>query len=106
MIAPDMATMLAFLFTDAAIEPQAAARILDPAVDATFNAITIDGDTSTTDTLLLFATGAAAARGAPRIGLAATIRGSPGSAWRSPRCCTIWPIKWSRTARGRPNSSR
>ena len=69
MIAPDMATMLAFLFTDAAIEPEAVAvRSLDPAVDATFNAITIDGDTSTSDTLLLFATGTAAARGAPRIG--------------------------------------
>jgi glutamate N-acetyltransferase/amino-acid N-acetyltransferase len=70
MIAPDMATMLAFLFTDAAIEPAPLREILDPAVDATFNAITIDGDTSTSDTLLLFATGAATRRGAPRIGLA------------------------------------
>ena len=58
MIAPDMATMLAFLFTDAAIEPQALRASLDPAVDETFNAITIDGDTSTSDTLLVFATGA------------------------------------------------
>ena len=70
MIAPNMATMLAFLFTDAAIEPQPLREILGPAVDTTFNAITIDGDTSTSDTLLLFATGSAAARGAPRIGLA------------------------------------
>jgi glutamate N-acetyltransferase / amino-acid N-acetyltransferase len=70
MIAPDMATMLAFLFTDAAIEPAPLREIFGPAADATFNAITIDGDTSTSDTLLLFATGAAAARGAPRIGLA------------------------------------
>ena len=69
MIAPDMATMLAFLFTDAAIEPGPLHEILSPAVDATFNAITIDGDTSTSDTLLLFATGTAASRGAPRIGL-------------------------------------
>ncbi|MGA7544331.1 MAG: bifunctional glutamate N-acetyltransferase/amino-acid acetyltransferase ArgJ [Methyloceanibacter sp.] len=69
MIAPDMATMLAFLFTDAAIEPAALRACLDPAVEETFNAITIDGDTSTSDTLLVFATGAAAARGAPRIGL-------------------------------------
>ena len=70
MIAPDMATMLAFIFTDAAIEPAALRACLDPAVDETFNAITIDGDTSTSDTLLAFATGAAAARGAPRIAFA------------------------------------
>jgi glutamate N-acetyltransferase/amino-acid N-acetyltransferase len=70
MIAPDMATMLAFLFTDADIEPGPLREILATAADATFNAITIDGDTSTSDTLLLFATGTAASRGAPRIGLA------------------------------------
>jgi glutamate N-acetyltransferase/amino-acid N-acetyltransferase len=67
MIAPDMATMLAFLFTDVAIEPAALRASLDPAVDETFNAITIDGDTSTSDTLLIFATGRATARGAPLI---------------------------------------
>jgi glutamate N-acetyltransferase/amino-acid N-acetyltransferase len=67
MIAPDMATMLAFLFTDAAIEAHALRASLDPAVDDTFNAVTIDGDTSTSDTLLVFATGRSAARGAPRI---------------------------------------
>jgi glutamate N-acetyltransferase/amino-acid N-acetyltransferase len=67
MIAPDMATLLAFVFTDAAIEPQALRASLDPAVDETFNAITIDGDTSTSDTLLLFATGRSVSRGAPRI---------------------------------------
>ena len=67
MIAPDMATLLAFLFTDAAIEPQALRASLDPGVDETFNAITIDGDTSTSDTLLIFATGRATSRGAPRI---------------------------------------
>src|SRR6478672_9837450 len=70
MIAPDMATMLAFLFTDAAIEPAALRACLDPAVDETFNAITIDGDTSTSDTALIFATGRAVTRGSPRIGLA------------------------------------
>jgi len=70
MIAPDMATMLAFLFTDAAIEPGPLRELLIPAAEETFNAITIDGDTSTSDTLLLFATGAAALRGAPRIGMA------------------------------------
>ncbi|MBC8012646.1 MAG: bifunctional glutamate N-acetyltransferase/amino-acid acetyltransferase ArgJ [Methyloceanibacter sp.] len=67
MIAPDMATMLAFLFTDAAIEPQALRASLDPAVDETLNAITIDGDTSTSDTALIFATGRSVTRGAPRI---------------------------------------
>jgi glutamate N-acetyltransferase / amino-acid N-acetyltransferase len=67
MIAPDMATLLAFLFTDAAIEPQALRASLDPAVDETFNAITIDGDTSTSDTALIFATGRAITRGAPLI---------------------------------------
>ena len=61
MIAPDMATMLAFLFTDAAIEAHALRASLDPAVDETLNAITIDGDTSTSDTLLIFATGRSAA---------------------------------------------
>jgi glutamate N-acetyltransferase/amino-acid N-acetyltransferase len=67
MIAPDMATLLAFLFTDAAIEPQALRASLDPAVEETFNAVTIDGDTSTSDTLLIFATGRSTSRGAPRI---------------------------------------
>ena len=67
MIAPDMATMLAFLFTDAAIESQALRASLDPAVDETLNAITIDGDTSTSDTALIFATGRSVDRGAPRI---------------------------------------
>jgi glutamate N-acetyltransferase/amino-acid N-acetyltransferase len=60
MIAPDMATMLAFIFTDAAIDAQALQSMLDETVQSTFNAITVDGDTSTSDTLLLFATGKAA----------------------------------------------
>lgn len=67
MIAPDMATMLAFLFTDAAIEPAALHEAMAPLAEDTFNAVTVDGDTSTSDTLLLFATGAATRRGAPRI---------------------------------------
>jgi glutamate N-acetyltransferase/amino-acid N-acetyltransferase len=67
MIAPDMATMLSFLFTDAAIEPGALRDCLHPAVDDSFNAITIDSDTSTSDTLLIFATGRAVTRGAPHI---------------------------------------
>jgi glutamate N-acetyltransferase/amino-acid N-acetyltransferase len=67
MIAPDMATMLAFVFTDAPIAAAALQRLLSETVADTFNAVTIDGDTSTSDTLLAFATGTAAARGAPRI---------------------------------------
>ena len=65
MIAPDMATMLAFVFTDAPIGSAVLQACLEDAVAGSFNAITIDGDTSTSDTLLLFATGAAAARGVP-----------------------------------------
>jgi len=67
MIAPDMATMLSFVFTDAPIAPKALQKLLSEGVEDTFNAVTIDGDTSTSDTLLLFATGAAAKRGAPKI---------------------------------------
>jgi glutamate N-acetyltransferase/amino-acid N-acetyltransferase len=67
MIAPDMATMLAFVFTDAPIAAPALQRLIADGVVDSFNAVTIDGDTSTSDTLLAFATGAAAARGAPRI---------------------------------------
>jgi glutamate N-acetyltransferase/amino-acid N-acetyltransferase len=70
MIAPDMATMLAFIFTDAAIEPVALRSSLDSSLEQSFNAITIDSDTSTSDTLLVFATGAAVSRGAPRIAVA------------------------------------
>jgi glutamate N-acetyltransferase/amino-acid N-acetyltransferase len=65
MIAPDMATMLSFIFTDAAISAPALQTLLKDAVVDTFNAVTIDGDTSTSDTLLVFATGKA--EGCPRI---------------------------------------
>jgi len=67
MIAPDMATMLSFVFTDAPIAAPALQALLKAGVADTFNAVTIDGDTSTSDTLLAFATGAAAERGAPKI---------------------------------------
>ena len=59
MIAPDMATMLAFLATDAAIAPAALQALLSPIIVRTMNAVTVDGDRSTNDTCLLFATGAA-----------------------------------------------
>ena len=67
MIAPDMATMLSFVFTDAAIAAPALQAMLSKSVRRSFNAITVDSDTSTSDTLLLFATGSAARRGAPLI---------------------------------------
>ncbi len=57
MIAPDMATMLVYIFTDAKIPSAALQRMLSRHVDATFNAITVDSDTSTSDALLLCATG-------------------------------------------------
>ena len=59
MIAPDMATMLGFIFTDAQIPAQILQKLLNRNVKSTFNSITVDGDTSTSDTLLLFATGVA-----------------------------------------------
>jgi glutamate N-acetyltransferase/amino-acid N-acetyltransferase len=74
MIAPDMATMLSFVFTDADIGAPALQAMLGKSVNRSFNAITVDSDTSTSDTLLLFATGAAATRGAPRIDDAADPR--------------------------------
>ncbi|MBC8131116.1 MAG: bifunctional glutamate N-acetyltransferase/amino-acid acetyltransferase ArgJ [Rhizobiaceae bacterium] len=67
MIAPDMATMLSFLATDAAISPSALQAMLAQAVEPSFNSVTVDSDTSTSDTLLLVATGRAAARGCPVI---------------------------------------
>ena len=67
MIAPDMATMLSFVFTDAPITADVLQAMLSKAVKKSFNAITVDSDTSTSDTLMVFATGAAAKRGAPKI---------------------------------------
>jgi glutamate N-acetyltransferase/amino-acid N-acetyltransferase len=59
MIAPDMATMLAYVFTDAAIAAGPLQAMLSKSVERSFNAITVDSDTSTSDTLMMFATGAA-----------------------------------------------
>jgi len=67
MIAPDMATMLSYVFTDAAISAPALQALLSKSVQGSFNAITVDSDTSTSDTLMLFATGAAKKHGAPAI---------------------------------------
>jgi len=59
MIAPDMATMLGFVFTDAAVEPALLQQMLAAANARSFSSITVDSDTSTSDTVLAFATGAA-----------------------------------------------
>lgn len=59
MIAPDMATMLAYVFTDAAVPPGLLQRLTSRAVERSFNAVTVDSDTSTSDTVLVAATGAA-----------------------------------------------
>lgn len=64
MIAPDMATMLSFVFTDATVTPRALQSMLSGAVEQSYNRITVDSDTSTSDTVLLVATGAS---GAPEI---------------------------------------
>jgi glutamate N-acetyltransferase/amino-acid N-acetyltransferase len=64
MIAPDMATMLSFVFTDAGIAAPVLQTLLSAGTERSFNCVTVDGDTSTSDTLLLFATGQA---GGPRI---------------------------------------
>ena len=59
MIEPNMATMLAYIFTDAVIDPAVLDALLRETNEASFNAITVDGDTSTSDMVLLFATGIA-----------------------------------------------
>ncbi|WP_230293036.1 bifunctional glutamate N-acetyltransferase/amino-acid acetyltransferase ArgJ [Croceicoccus sp. Ery5] len=59
MIAPDMATMLGYVFTDANVAPAFLQQCLSAANEATFSCITVDGDTSTSDTVLAFATGKA-----------------------------------------------
>ena len=63
MIMPDMATMLAFVFTDANLDPAVLTPMLRRNADKTFNSITVDSDTSTSDTLLLFSTGCAGGPG-------------------------------------------
>ena len=79
MIHPNMATMLAFVMTDVPATPAFLKTALREAADASFNAISVDGDTSTNDTVLLMASGAL---GGPE--LAATDDG-PDFARRSPR---------------------
>ncbi len=67
MIAPDMATMLSFVVTDADIASSALQALLSAGVEPSFNSVTVDSDTSTSDTLMLFATGGAAVDGQARV---------------------------------------
>jgi glutamate N-acetyltransferase/amino-acid N-acetyltransferase len=79
MIEPDMATLLAFLVTDAAVAPAALRALLRGAADASFNRLTVDGETSTSDTVFLLANGAAgnaplrSARGPGAVAFAAAL---------------------------------
>ncbi len=75
MIAPDMATMLSYVFTDAPIAAGALQTMLSKSVERSFNAITVDSDTSTSDTLMIFATGGATT--APHIEDGADARAAP-----------------------------
>jgi glutamate N-acetyltransferase/amino-acid N-acetyltransferase len=68
MIAPDMATMLCFVFTDAKLPAAALQSLLRKGVDGSFNCTTVDSDTSTSDTVLLFATGQAKHKRVPAEG--------------------------------------
>ncbi len=74
MIEPNMATMLAFIATDAAISPALLDRVLRASVERTFNSITVDGDTSTNDTVAVLANGHSGAR---------EIKGTSGAGYRS-----------------------
>ena len=103
MIAPDMATMLGYMFTDAAVEPAFLQRCLSAANDATFNCITVDSDTSTSDTVLAFATGAGGQRAARLVRRCRAPTPSP------PRCTTSAAssrISSCATAKARRSSSR
>ncbi|PIE11063.1 MAG: bifunctional ornithine acetyltransferase/N-acetylglutamate synthase [Rhodobacterales bacterium] len=75
MIAPDMATMLVYIFTDAVLPREAAQEMLGRLTDRTFNCITVDGDTSTSDTLLFGATGAAGVDASGDAGFEAVLHG-------------------------------
>ncbi len=76
MIHPQMGTMLAFLTTDAPVEPTALRTVLRETVDRTFNQVTVDGDPSTNDTVLILAGGADRGPFAERL-VAAGVRGRP-----------------------------
>lgn len=80
MISPDMATMLAFVFTDLAVPAPVLQEALRRSVDASFNRITVDSDTSTSDTVLLAATGAAGGAAVDETGASGAAAGETGGA--------------------------
>ena len=96
MIAPDMATMLSFVFTDANIAAPALQAMLKHSVADTLNAVTIDGDTSTSDTLLLFATARPV-----RVSRAPPIRACARSKRHCTRYSPIFPSRSRATAKAR-----
>ncbi len=97
MIEPKMATMLAYLMTDAAIKPPALRAALERLLPHSFNAITVDGDMSTNDTLILMASGAAAIDALARSDLVTFERA------RRLRLRRRWRANWYATARARPS---
>jgi N-acetylglutamate synthase/N-acetylornithine aminotransferase len=92
MIRPDMATMLCFVITDADMAISDLQTALGLSVDGSFNRITIDGDTSTNDTVIFMANGAAGA-GLNRTRIERPFNGC----WTI--CAGTWPGRWSKTAR-------
>ena len=88
MIAPDMATMLAFVFTDATLPAQVLQECLSAGVGPSFNSITVDSDTSTSDTLLLFATGKGAKHAAVAKASGQKADRAFAGAWM--RFCSSW----------------
>ncbi len=100
MLHPDMATLLAFLTTDAPVDASVLQPALSRVTDSTFNCVTVDGDTSTNDTCLLLANGAA---GGPSI----TSGSDAAVAFEAAlcRCATHWPSSLSPTPRARHGTS-
>ena len=99
MIAPDMATMLAFVFTDANLPAAVLQELLTRRREDSFNAITVDSDTSTSDTLLLFATGKGAQH--PAIAKASDKRLADFRTEARRRCCSISRCRSCATAKAR-----
>jgi glutamate N-acetyltransferase/amino-acid N-acetyltransferase len=95
MIHPNMATMLAFIMTDATVHPWLLRRLLKEAVDESFNAITVDGDRSTNDTAMLMASGAAGNRALLQAGPTDSFVGAL-------RAAGFWRSRWPAPAAAAP----
>jgi N-acetylglutamate synthase/N-acetylornithine aminotransferase len=97
MIEPNMATMLVYFFTNLNVPADRLSALVKRAVDATFNSISVDTDTSTSDSLVLFSTGQRCRRRPTR---------SATSRRASPPCASSWRATWSSRPRAPPSSSR